>query len=41
MKTRKVENFLRSANAPVMRAGVITANIIWNSMKAVWGIVAA
>jgi hypothetical protein len=34
MKTMKVENFLRSANAPVIRAGVMTANIIWNSMKA-------
>ena len=41
MKTRKVENFFRSANAPVMSAGVITANIIWKSMKAVCGIVAA
>ena len=41
MKTMNVENFLRSANAPVIRAGVMTANIIWNSMKAWWGIVAA
>jgi hypothetical protein len=40
-KMMKVENFLRSAKAPVMRAGVITANIIWKSMKAWWGMVAA
>ena len=37
----KVENFFRSAKAPVMRAGVMTANIIWKSMKAWWGMVAA
>ena len=36
-----VENFFRSANAPVIRAGVITANIIWNSMNAWCGMVAA
>ena len=41
MKTMNVENFLRSANAPVMRAGVMTANIIWKSMKAWCGMVAA
>ena len=27
-------NFLRSAKAPVMSAGVMTANIIWKSMNA-------
>ena len=30
---------LRSAKAPVIRAGVITANIIWKAMKAWCGIV--
>ena len=37
----KVENFMRSAKAPVMSAGVMTANIIWKSMKAWCGMVAA
>jgi len=32
---------LRSANAPVIRAGVITANIIWNTMYASCGTVGA
>src|SRR5688572_1685288 len=32
---------LRSANAPVMSAGVMIANIIWNTMKAWCGTVAA
>jgi hypothetical protein len=32
---------LRSANAPEMSAGVITANIIWKAMKESAGIVAA
>ena len=41
MKTMYAENFIRSANAPVISAGVMTANIIWNSMKAWCGIVAA
>jgi hypothetical protein len=41
MNTMKVENFFRSAKAPVMRAGVMTANIIWNSMNTWWGMVAA
>ncbi len=36
-----VENFFRSAKAPVMSAGVMTANIIWKSMKAWCGMVAA
>ena len=39
VKTRKVENFFRSANAPVMSAGVITANIIWKIMNAWCGMV--
>src|SRR3989339_1326496 len=41
LKTAKVENFIRSANAPVISAGVMTANIIWNTMKSEWGIVPA
>ena len=35
MKTRNVLNLARSAKAPVISAGVITANIIWKIMK-VW-----
>ena len=34
-------NRLRSAKAPVINAGVITANIIWKTMKAWWGTVGA
>ena len=30
---RKPENFTRSANAPRMRAGVMTANMHWNMTK--------
>ena len=30
---------MRSANAPVMSAGVMMANIIWYAMKRMWGIV--
>ena len=26
------ENFMRSANAPAMSAGVMIANVIWNIM---------
>src|SRR6266571_2597891 len=33
MNIRYRENRMRSANAPVIRAGVITANISWNAMK--------
>jgi hypothetical protein len=39
MNNRKVLNFALSANAPVISAGVITANIIWNTMNASCGIV--
>ena len=35
--TMKVLNFARSAKAPVIRAGVMMANIIWKTMKARWG----
>jgi hypothetical protein len=30
-------NFMRSANAPVMSAGVMIAKVAWNSMKTVSG----
>jgi hypothetical protein len=39
MKTRYAENRIRSANAPAMSAGVITANIIWNAANAMCGTV--
>ena len=32
-KTTKALNFIRSAKAPVTRAGVIMANIPWNAMN--------
>ena len=41
MKTAKAENFIRSANAPMISAGVMIANIIWKIMKAWCGMVAA
>ena len=34
-------NRMRSANAPVISAGVMIANINWNTMKVCCGIVAA
>ena len=39
MNTSMAENFIRSANAPTMSAGVMTANVIWNVMNTVSGIV--
>ena len=33
MKTQKAQNFMRSANAPVISAGVMTANMHWKIMK--------
>ena len=39
MNTSMAENFIRSANAPTIRAGVMIANIIWNVMNTVSGIV--
>src|SRR4030065_93172 len=39
MKTRNVLNLARSAKAPVMRAGVMMANIAWKIMNASWGTV--
>ncbi len=41
VKATNAGNFMRSANEPVMSAGVMTANIAWKTMKARWGIVAA
>jgi hypothetical protein len=41
MNTTNAENLNRSANAPVISAGVMTANIIWNAMNAMCGTVAA
>ena len=41
INTMYVENFIRSAIAPLMRAGVMIANIIWKSMKVSCGTVGA
>ena len=38
MKTRNAENFMRSATAPRISAGVMIANIAWNMMKMYSGI---
>ena len=35
------ENFIRSAKAPVISAGVMMAKVIWNIMKTDSGMVAA
>jgi hypothetical protein len=32
--SRKAENFMRSAKAPMIRAGVMMANMAWKIMKA-------
>ncbi len=32
-KSRKAENFMRSATAPTISAGVMMANISWNTMN--------
>ena len=39
MNTSIAENFMRSANAPTTRAGVMIANVIWKVMNTVSGIV--
>ena len=39
MNATYAENFIRSANAPAMSAGVMTANIIWNATNASVGTV--
>ena len=41
MNTTMALNFMRSANAPVISAGVMMANINWKTMKVWAGIVAA
>jgi hypothetical protein len=41
MKSKKPLNFMRSAKAPVIRAGVIMANMAWKIINAWWGIVPA
>ncbi len=41
MKRRKALKRMRSAKAPVIRAGVMMANMSWKTMKAWCGIVAA
>ena len=41
MKTAYPANFKRSAVAPVIRAGVMTANIIWYAANASGGMVSA
>ncbi len=32
MNHMKAENFMRSANAPAISAGVMIANVIWKNM---------
>ena len=39
MKTTYAENFMRSAKAPEISAGVMTANIIWKATNASAGTV--
>ena len=41
MKIRNGPNFARSANAPVISAGVMIANVIWKTMKSMCGMVGA
>jgi hypothetical protein len=41
MNTSMEENLMRSANAPVISAGVMMANIIWYIMKTDSGMVGA
>ena len=41
MNTSIEENLMRSANAPVISAGVMIANIIWYIMKTDSGMVGA
>ena len=38
MNARNAENFMRSATAPRISAGVMIANIAWNMMKMYSGI---
>ena len=41
LNSANVANFILSANAPVMSAGVMTANIIWKSANSKCGMVPA
>ncbi|MNW71014.1 hypothetical protein D3C74_506040 [compost metagenome] len=41
MNISSAENFMRSAKAPVISAGVMMAKVIWNMMKTLSGIVGA
>ena len=41
MKISSAENFMRSAKAPQISAGVMMAKVIWNIEKTYSGIVAA
>jgi len=39
MNTTMVLNFMRSANAPQIKAGVMMMNMSWNSMWVITGMV--
>ena len=41
MNSSRAENFIRSAKAPAIRAGVMIAKVIWNIMKTYSGTVPA
>ena len=41
MNSSMALNFMRSANAPVIKAGVMMANMSWYTIKVCWGIVPA
>ena len=41
MNRQYAPNFMRSTMAPEIRAGVMMANVIWNSMKIALGTVGA
>ena len=41
MKMHMAENFMRSAKAPAISPGVMIANVIWNIMNTVSGMVVA
>ena len=41
MNTAQAANFMRSATAPLISAGVITAKVSWKTMKTTSGMVRA
>ena len=41
MKINRAENFIRSAKAPAISAGVMMAKVIWNAEKTYSGMVGA